>query len=69
MFQPCNLALRNAWSSGGVEWNCGIIGHHPFTCDDMACERLSFADGTPVLRMYQYERVRHLFYRVEAFLP
>ena len=69
VFQPCNLALRNAWISGGVEWNCGIIGHTPFTVDDMACERLSFADGTPVLRMFQYERVRHLFYRVEAFLP
>lgn len=69
VFQPCNLALRNAWISGGVEWNCGIIGHTPFTVDDMACERLSFSDGTPVLRMYQYERVRHLIYRVEAFLP
>jgi hypothetical protein len=21
VFQPCNLALRNAWVSGGVEWN------------------------------------------------
>ena len=69
VFQPCNLALRNAWFSGGVEWNVGIIGHTPFTVDDMACERLTLSDGTPVLRMYQYERVRHLFYRVEAVLP
>jgi len=69
VFQPCNLALRNAWISGGVEWNCGIIGHTPFTVSDMACQELAFADGTPVLRMFQYERVRHLFYRVEAFLP
>ena len=69
VFQPANLALRNAWFSGGVEWNCGIIGHTPFTCDDVACERLSLSDGTPVLRMFAYERVRHLFYRVEAFLP
>lgn len=69
VFQPCNLALRNAWISGGVEWNCGIIGHTPFTVSDMACQELAFSDGTPVLRMFQYERVRHLFYRVEAFLP
>ena len=69
VFQPCNLALRNAWFSGGVEWNVGIIGHTPFTADDMACQLLSFSDGTPVLRMFEYERVRHLFYRVEAFLP
>ena len=26
------------------------------------------ADGEPILRMYQYERVRHLVYRVEASL-
>lgn len=69
VFQPCNLALRNAWISGGVEWNVGIIGHSPFTVDDMACQQLALDDGTPVLRMYQYERVRRLFYRVEAFLP
>ena len=69
VFQPCNLALRNAWFSGGVEWNVGIIGHSPLTAEDMACESLTLADGTPVLRMYQYERVRRLLYRVEVFLP
>src|SRR5690606_8669325 len=25
-----NLALRNAWFAGGVEWNIGMIGHSPF---------------------------------------
>ncbi len=69
VFRPCNLGIRNAWISGGVEWNCGIIGHTPFTVDDMACQRLALSDGTPVLRMFQYERVRGLLYRVEAFLP
>lgn len=69
VFQPCNLALRNAWISGGVEWNLGIIGHTPFTVDDMACQELALSDGTPVLRMFQYERVRRLFYKLEAFLP
>ena len=69
VFQPANLALRNAWFSGGVEWNCGIIGHTPFTADHMCCEALTLSDGTPVLRMFAYERVRRLFYRVEALLP
>ena len=32
VFQPANLALRNAWFSGGVEWNIGTIGPCPFTC-------------------------------------
>src|SRR5688500_8073375 len=31
IFQPANLAIRNAWFSGGVEWNMGVIGHTPFT--------------------------------------
>lgn len=69
VFQPCNLALRNAWISGGVEWNVGIIGHTPYTVDPLYTETLSLKDGTPVLRMYQYERVRRLVYRVEALLP
>jgi len=67
--QPCNLALRNAWLSGGVEWNIGIIGHTPFTVDPLYAETLALGDGTPVLRMYQYERVRRLIYKVEALLP
>lgn len=69
VFQPCNLGLRNAWVSGGVEWNIGIIGHTPFTVDHMFAEELQLADGTPVLRMYQYERIRRLTYRIEAMLP
>lgn len=69
VFQPCNLALRNAWISGGVEWNLGMVGHTPFTVSPMFTETLTAEDGTPVLRMYQYERVRKLVYRVEAALP
>ncbi|MEI6297439.1 MAG: hypothetical protein WCO84_07430, partial [bacterium] len=23
VYQPGNLALRNAWTSGGIEWNIG----------------------------------------------
>ena len=32
VFQPANFAVRDAWFSGGVEWNLSIIGHCPFTC-------------------------------------
>lgn len=69
VFQPCNLALRNAWVSGGVEWNMGMVGHSPFTVDTVFTESITLSDGTPVLRMYQYERVRNITYRVEAALP
>lgn len=67
--KPCNLAIRNAWTSGGVEWNCGYCGHHPHTCDTMFTARLQDADGQPVLRMYEYERVRNVTYQMDFSLP
>lgn len=67
--RPCNLAVRNAWLSGGIEFNCGMIGHHPFTCSRIfACET-HLDDGTPVLRMYEFERIRRCVYQMEFFLP
>lgn len=67
--QPCNLALRNAWCSGGVEWNIGIRGHNMHTCDDVYAELLSLPDGTAGARFYAFERIRNVAYRLEAYLP
>jgi len=69
VFQPANLAIRNAWFSGGVEWNIGIIGHTPFTCSPIFAARLHADDGTPVLRMYEWERLRGVPYQLDAYLP
>lgn len=68
VFQPCHLALRDAWFSGGVEWNVGIKGHTPYTCDPMHTEIVRVGD-MQVLRMYEYERIRRCIYTIEAFLP
>lgn len=67
--QPRNLALRNAWCSGGVEWNIGLRGHHMMTCSPMFTELLSLEDGTAGVRFYEFERLRGVTYRVEAYLP
>lgn len=67
--QPANLALRNAWFAGGVEWNIGTIGHGPTTCEPLHAARLSRADGTPVLRLYEYERLRGVVFQVDLSLP
>ncbi|MBO5042984.1 MAG: DUF5107 domain-containing protein [Clostridia bacterium] len=67
--RPCNLAVRNAWLAGGIEFNCGMIGHHPFTCSPIHAVETSLADGTPVLRMYEYERIRGAVYQMDFFLP
>lgn len=68
VFQPANLALRNAWFSGGIEWNIGIIGHHPFTCSPLFTARYKNAAGGETLKMYEYERKRGIVYTVLATL-
>lgn len=68
VFQPCHLALRNAWFSGGVEWNIGIKGHTPYTCDCMHTQIVEHK-GMQVLRMFEYERIRRAVYCIEAYLP
>ena len=67
--RPCHLGVRNAWMSGGVEWNCGYVGHNAFTCDLMHTAQTKLDDGTPVLRFYQYERIRSVVYQMDFFLP
>ena len=67
--RPCNLAVRNAWLAGGIEFNCGMIGHHPYTCSKIHAAQTKLDDGTPVLRMYEYERIRGAVYQMDFFLP
>lgn len=68
VFQPGNLALRNAWFSGGVEWNMGIKGHNPLTCSPLFTERLTGENGEEMLRMYEMERIRECAYSIVAKL-
>ena len=56
--RPCNLAVRNAWLAGGIEFNCGMIGHHPFTCSQIFAAQTALDDGTPVLRVYVFKLIR-----------
>lgn len=69
IFQPANLALRDAWLAGGVEWNLGTTGHWPLTCEPLHAVRATAPDGTPVLRMYEFERLRRLVVQIDAWLP
>lgn len=63
-----NLAIRNAWFSGGVEWNAGIIGHTPFTADPVYTAKAENEKGDPILRMYEYERLRQAEYQMDFWL-
>ncbi|MGN0468073.1 MAG: DUF5107 domain-containing protein, partial [Acutalibacteraceae bacterium] len=63
-----NLSIRNAWFSGGVEWNCGIIGHSPFTCSQMYCAFVTGKSSEEVLRFYEFERTREIYYQIDFWL-
>ncbi len=67
VFQPGNLGLRNAWFSGGVEFNVGIKGHNPLTCSPLHVSVDETPDGQ-VLRLYEYERIRGVVYSVSAWV-
>ncbi|GAA2760198.1 DUF5107 domain-containing protein [Actinopolymorpha rutila] len=69
ILQPANLALRNAWFAGGVEWNLGTTGHTALTCSPLHAVRLTTPTGQPVLRMYEFERMRELVYVLDFWLP
>ncbi|MFB9908716.1 DUF5107 domain-containing protein [Allokutzneria oryzae] len=65
VLQPANLALRNAWFAGGVEWNIGTRGHSPTTCAPLFAARV----GEDRLRMWEWERVRGVVFSIDAWLP
>lgn len=73
VFRPAYLALRNAWASGGIEWNCGaFIGHNPHTCAPMFTAVIDAENsglGCPVLRFYTYERIRSITQQMDFYLP
>ena len=69
VYQPGNLALRNAWFSGGVEFNVSIKGHNPLTCDSIFARKIKMEDGTEGARFYEYERIRGVAYGFDAWLP
>ncbi len=64
-----NLALRQAWFAGGVEWNLGFTGHWPLTSSPVFAGRVPGPEGTEVLRLWAYERMLGLVWRLDAWLP
>lgn len=68
-FQPAALALRNAWFSGGIEWNTPCPGHTVLTCAPVHAARVRAAAGYPVLRLYAWDRVKRLPWAIDFHLP
>jgi hypothetical protein len=69
VFQPANLALRNAWFAGGIEWNIGQYGHAYHTCSPVFAAAIPGLNGEEGLRLYEYERCKGLLWQLDFYLP
>ena len=69
VIQPGNLAIRNAWLSGGIEWNIGSLGHTFTTCDNVFVAKLEDGEGNTFIRIYEFERLKSIFWQVDFHLP
>ncbi len=69
VFRFANLANRNAWMSGGIEWNLGHMGHHMLTSTDVYCGKVTAPDGEEFLRIYDYEAGHAQVLQMDFHLP
>ncbi len=69
VYQPANLALRNAWFSGGIEWNVGQYGHALNNCSPVFAAEIRDASGEAGLRLYDFDRTKGFFWQVDFYLP
>jgi tetratricopeptide (TPR) repeat protein len=67
--QFANLALRNAWFAGGIEWNIGTRGHSPTTCSPLHAAVVDAGGGHEALRMWEFDRLREVVFQIDAWLP
>jgi len=69
VFQPANLSTRDAWFSGGIEWNIGQFGHSVLTCEPLYFSKMKDDEGNEFLRVYEYERNRKIYFSIDFHLP
>ncbi len=68
VFQLANLSIRNAWFSGGIEWNIGQLGHTFATCESLFVAICKDDDGKEFVRAYEYERCKGLYWHIDFHL-
>lgn len=68
VFQPGNLGIRNAWTSGGAEYNFGKLGHHYQTCDPLHCSIIETSIGK-IVRIFTWDRIGLCSYHYDFCLP
>jgi hypothetical protein len=68
VLQFANLAIRNAWFSGGVEWNGPLYGHSLLTCSPVFAGMVETSRG-PLARLYEFDRALETTWQVDVLLP
>lgn len=64
-----DIAMRGPWTSGGIEFNFGIIGHAPTSATPVDYLTRKKADGSVSCYLSSYDLVTRTFWTVEVNLP
>lgn len=64
-----NIALRGPWTSGGIEFNFGVIGHTPATATPVDWKTTDNADGSVSVHVGTMDLPSQTTWRVEIRLP
>ncbi len=63
-----DIAMRGPWTSGGIEWNSGVIGHHPGTATPVDYKFFTDKKGTAHCIVGGMDLPSHLQWRVDISL-
>lgn len=64
-----DIAMRGPWTSGGIEFNFGIIGHAPTSSTPVDYLTKKKADGSVSCYLSSYDLITRTFWTVEVNLP
>lgn len=64
-----DIAMRGPWTSGGIEFNFGIIGHVPTSSTPVDYLTKEKADGSVSCYISSYELITRTWWTVEVNLP
>ncbi|MBR1565012.1 MAG: DUF5107 domain-containing protein [Paludibacteraceae bacterium] len=64
-----DIALRGAWTSGGIEFNFGILGHVPTTATPIDYTVRQLSDSSASCYVASYDWITGAWWQVEINLP
>lgn len=64
-----DVAMRGPWTSGGIEWNSGVIGHHPGGASPVHYRVYTDDKGTAHCVVGGMDLPSHMQWRVDISLP